>query len=131
MRRAFQTTLLLVAFIPFVLGIMTLAQGAVRFAPEASVTAALDSQMRFSALRSMLPFFLTIWIVRNLESSGSVLTIILAATAAGGLARILSATEYGLPHPAMAGVIAFEIGGLLLIPWYRAVTRQTQMQAVV
>jgi len=130
MRRVFQITLLVVAFVPFALGAMTLFEGAVRFVTEDVVTAKLDSQIRFSAVRSMLPFFLTIWIVRNLDHAGSVLVVILGATAAGGLARIVSATQYGLPEPAMAGVIVFEIAVLLFIPWYRVVVGRAENEAV-
>lgn len=123
MRRTFQTLLLLAAFLPFLLGVMTLLQGAGRWVPEEMVTAKLDSQMRFSAIRSMLPFLLMFWIIRNLERAGTVLTIIIVATALGGVARIISALEYGLPSPMTAGIIAFEIGVLAFIPWYWAVRR--------
>ena len=129
MRRAFQVTLPLVAFLPFVLGTMTLLQGAARFVPGDMVTATLDSQMRGSAIFSMLPFFLAIWIVRNLERAGTVLFIILGAAAAAGLARLLSAAEYGVPGPAMVGAVLFEIGLLSFIPWYRAVVRRAENQA--
>lgn len=127
MRLTFQITLLFVAFLPFVLGFLTFIHGAVRFVPADMVTAGLDGQMRFSAVRSMLPFFLTIWIVRNLEAAQSVLAIVLAATALGGVARIISAIEYGMPGTATIGVIAFEIGVLMFLPWYRAVLRASEM----
>lgn len=129
MRRVFQIALLLAAFVPFALGLITLVEGAVRFVPRDGVTAALDGQIRFWGIRSMVPFFLTIWIVRNLESAQTVLVIILVATAAGGLARGVSAIQYGGLEPAMAGVIVFEIGVLLFIPWYRMVIRRTRVGA--
>lgn len=128
MRRAFQITLLLVAFVPFVLGAMNFFLGAVRFVPDELVTARLDSQMRFSAVWSMLPFLLTIWIVRNLQTAGPVLVTIVAATAAAGVARVISAIQYGLPEPAMIGIITFEIAVLLFIPWHRAILRRTKRE---
>lgn len=121
MRIAFQTTLLLVAALPFSLGLMNFLGGAAAFVPEDVVTPRLDSQMRFSAIWSMLPFFLTLWIVRNLERAGPVLAIILIATALAGMARLYSATIYGLPTPLTAGIIAFEVGVLAFIPWHRRV----------
>ena len=122
--RSFQFTLLLAAFLPFLLGAMSLLQGAARLVPEEVVTASLDGQVRFWGVRSMLPFFLTIWIVRNVERAEAVLVIVLAATALGGIARLLSVTQYGAPAPAIWAVIAFEVGSLLFIPWYRGVMRQ-------
>ncbi|MEP0068693.1 DUF4345 family protein [Pyruvatibacter sp.] len=123
-RRSFQIALLVVALIPFVLGIMTLMGGAARFLPEEVVTARLDSQLRYYAIYSMLPLIMSIWIVRNLEIAGPVLLITLGATALGGAARLYSATQYGLPEPAMLGIIVFEIGVLLFLPWYRLVMRR-------
>lgn len=124
-RRSFQIALLVVAFIPFVLGVMTLIGGAARFLPEEVVTARLDSQMRYYAIYSMLPLMMSIWIVRNLEIAGPVLLITLGATALGGAARLYSATQYGLPEPAMIGISVFEIGVLLFLPWYRLVIHQS------
>lgn len=126
MRRTFQITLLLVAFIPFLLGSMALFEGAARLVPGDLITPELDGQIRFWGIRSMLPFFLTIWIVANLEKAYAVLVIILVATAAGGLARVISAILYGAPEPAMVGVIVFEIGVLLFIPWYHLVVQRTK-----
>ena len=123
MRRAFQITLLSVAFIPFILGAMSLIQGAGRLVPPEFITAELDGQVRFWGVRSMLPFLLTIWIVANLENAFAVLVIVLGATAAGGLARMVAALTYGPPEPALAGIILFEIAVLLFIPWYRHVVR--------
>lgn len=124
MRRAFQITLLLVAFIPFLLGAMSLLQGAARLVPENLITTELDGQIRFWGIRSMLPFLLAIWIVAHLERAYTVLVIILLASAAGGVARAFSAMMYGAPQPIMVGVIAFEIAVLLFIPWYRMVVQR-------
>ncbi len=126
MRRTFQILLLAVAFIPFVLGGMTLVVGAARFVPTENVTAELDNQMRFSAVRSMLPFVLTVWIVLNLDRAGSVLSIVLWATAAGGAARILSVLQYGAPSTATIGVIVLEIGVLAFLPWHRTIVRRSE-----
>ncbi|MEM7268743.1 MAG: DUF4345 family protein [Pseudomonadota bacterium] len=130
MRLGFQTSLLLAAFVPLMLGVLTLFEGAARFLPVDLISAQLDGQMRFWAIRSMLPFFLAIWIVRNLDRAGAVLAIVIWATVAGGLARILSVIQYGLSDPAMMGVIAFEIGAVLFLPWYRVVVGGRQERAV-
>lgn len=97
--------------------------------PEDLITAKLDGQIRFWGVRSMLPFLLTIWIVANLEKAYAVLVIVLAATAAGGLARVVAVLVHGAPEPALMGIIAFEIGALLFIPWYVRVVRPTKTRA--
>lgn len=129
MRRTFQIALLVVASIPFALGALALIEGASRLVPGDLVTTELDGQVRFWGIRSMLPFFLTIWIVANLDRAFAVLVIVLAATAAGGMARVIAAIQYGAPEPAMLGVIVFEIGVLVFIPWYYAVVQRAKGSA--
>ena len=124
MRRFFQITLLFVASLPFMLGVMTLISGGARFLPEEVVTARLDSQLRYYAVYSMLPLIMSIWIVRNLEIARTVLLITLGATALGAVARLYSATQFGQLDPATIGIIVFEIGVLVFIPWHRMVIRE-------
>jgi|GEM_PF-2061250 len=129
MRRAFQITLLVVASLPFLLGLMTLFAGGARFVPEEVVTAQLDGQLRYYAVYSMLPLLMSIWIVRNLEIAGTILLITLGATALGALARLYSATQYGALEPATMAIVAFEVGVLVFIPWYRLVVRRAHAPA--
>ena len=124
MRRTFQIALLVTAFVPFILGVMNLVGGAALFVPPEDVTARLDNQMRFYAVASMLPFFIALWIVRNLDVAGPALTITLTTTALTGIARLYSVTQYGLPGPDMIGAVVVEIGVLLFIPWHRMVVRK-------
>ncbi|MEM7439148.1 MAG: DUF4345 family protein, partial [Pseudomonadota bacterium] len=123
MRRSFQFSLLLVAFLPLALGMMTLILGAARFVPPDQVTPMLDSQLRFYGARSIMTFLLAIWIVRNMDSADAVLAIVFCTTAFGALARAYSAMEFGLPTPISGGIIAFELALLLFIPWHRAAVR--------
>ena len=125
MRRTFQTTLLCVAFIPFLLGALSLVQGAERLVPAELVTTQLDGQVRFWGIRSMLPFLLAIWIVTHLEEACGVLMIVLGATVFGGLARVWAAVIYDAPEPFLTGIIVFELSTILLLPWYRHITHGT------
>lgn len=125
MRRTLQITMIAVAAIPFILGVMNLIGGAAAFVPPEAISPSLDSQMRFYAVWFMLPFFLTIWIVRNLDVAGPVMLITFGTMALAGCARIFSAMEYGMPDPRMVAAIVIEIGVLLFIPWHRAVMRQS------
>lgn len=77
----------------------------------------------------MLPFFLTIWIVANLERASAVLAIVLMATAAGGFARVAAAMQYGAPEPALMGVMALEVAVLLFLPWYHRVVEPSEEPA--
>ena len=97
--------------------------------PPETITPSLDSQMRFHAVWFMLPLFVTIWIVRNLDVAGPVMQITFGTMALAGCARIVSALQYGMPEPAMIGAIVIEIGVLLFLPWHRSVIRQSSAEA--
>jgi len=102
---------------------MNLNSGAAQFLPVDQVTAALDSQMRFYAVWFMLPFFITIWIVRNLDVACPVMVITFGTMALAGAARFYFAMEYGFPQPEMLVAAITEIWVLIFLPWHRAVTR--------
>ncbi|MEM6744819.1 MAG: DUF4345 domain-containing protein [Pseudomonadota bacterium] len=125
MRRTFQITLLCAAFIPFLLGAMSLVQGAERLVPADLVDARLDGQVRFWGIRSMLPFGLALWIVTHLDEAFWVLAMVVGATAAGGLARVWAALVHGAPEPFLIGIIAFEVATLLFLPWYKQINHGT------
>ena len=124
MRRALQITLLVVAGIPLVIGVLNLVLGAGRFVAAEQITANLDNQLRFYAVWFTAVFFLTVWCVRNLDIAGPVMAIMFSTMALGGLARIYSMTQFGLPEPPMLVATAIEIGVLGFLPWHAAVMRR-------
>jgi len=92
------------------------------------VTTELDGEVRFWGTRSILWFLLAIWMVMNMESAFAVLATLLDTTAAGGLARVMAALEFGALGPAWEGLIAFELALLLLILWYKRVIQRSKAQ---
>jgi len=128
MRRAFQITIVVVSSIPLLLGIVNFYLGAGRIVPTDQVTANLDSMWRFYSVWFTAVFFLSVWAARNLEISGPVLRIMFGVMAAGGLARVYSIMQEGVPEVPMVAAIAIEIGVLAFIPWHNAVLRQQSVQ---
>lgn len=124
MRRALQITMLVVAAVPLALGTMSFVFGAGQFLPPEQVTASLDNQIRFYAVWFTVVFFLTIWCVRNLDIAGPVMRIMFITMALGGVARLFSISQMGLPDPPMIGAAVVEIGVLAFIPWHAAVLRR-------
>lgn len=124
MRRTFQITMLLVAAIPMVIGIMNFILGAGRFEPADQITANLDNQLRFYAIWFTAVFFLTIWCVRNLEIAGPVMQIMFTTMVLGGAACLYSISQVGLPDPPMIVATVVEIGVLAFISWHAAVMRK-------
>lgn len=129
MRRSLQITMLVVAAVPLALGTLSLVLGAGQFLPADQVTASLDNQLRFYAVWFTVVFFLTIWCVRNLDIAGPVMRIMFVTMALGGLARVFSISQVGLPDPPMIGAAIVEIGVLAFIPWHAAVMRRSPSQS--
>lgn len=123
MKQTFQITLVVVAAIPLVLGIVNFVVGASRIVPPDQITPNLDNMWRFYSIWFTLAFFLAIWCARNIEISGPVMRIMFSVMAAGGLARLYSIATVGLPEAPMIGAIFIEIGVLAFIPWHNAVLR--------
>ena len=129
MRRTLQITMLIVAAIPLVIGIINFILGAGRFVPTDQITANLDNQLRFYAVWFTFVFFLTIWCVRNLEIAGPVMRIMFTTMALGGAARLYSMSQVGLPDPPMIVATVVEISVLAFIPWHSAVMRRRRKVA--
>ncbi|MEO1308344.1 MAG: DUF4345 domain-containing protein [Pseudomonadota bacterium] len=128
MRRSLQITMLIVAAVPLVLGTLNLISGATAFVTDDQVNANLDNMLRFYAVWFMGAFFLTVWCVRNLDIAGPVMLIMFSTMALGGVARLFSITQVGLPDPPMLVATAVEVGVLVFVPWHRAVLRQSQKE---
>lgn len=124
MRRTLQITMIVLSLVPFSLGVMSLINGAAQFLPPEAIFPEIDNQLRFYSVWFMFPFFITIWIVRNLDIAGPVLAISFGTMALGGLARIYSMIDVGMPEPTVIIATAVELGVLLFIPWHRAVVRR-------
>ena len=124
MRRALQVTMVVTASIPLVIGLLNFALGAGRFVPPDQITANLDNQLRFYAVWFTSVFFLSVWCAQNLDIAGPVMRIMFTAMAFGGVARLYSISQFGLPEPPMLVAIAIEIGVLAFLPWHAAVMRR-------
>lgn len=125
MRRALQVSMLTLAFVPFLIGVMNLLTGAGQFLPPEQIFPEIDSQLRFSSVWFMFFFVITICIVRNLDTAGPVMLIVYGAMGVGGLARLYSITQVGAPDPTMIGAMGIELATPLFLLWHRAVVRQT------
>lgn len=123
MRRALQISMLTLSFIPFLIGVMNFVNGAAQFLPPDQIFPEIDSQLRFYSVWFMFFFFITIWIVRNLDTAGPVLMIVYGTMGLGGLARLYSMSQLGAPDPVMIGATVVELATPLFILWHRAVVR--------
>lgn len=126
MKRGLQVVLAVLSLIPLLFGAVGVVYGAQRFVPLDAAVAPLDSQFRFlSALYIGVGFL--IWrIIPKVEKHGWIMSTLVAAIFAGGLARIYSASLTGETPPLMIGATAVELASPLLIVWQRTVARRAR-----
>lgn len=121
-----QAVSIVLCIVPIYFGTIGLVQGAARFMPEAAVTANADSQIRnmfgwYFALPALL-----IYMIPRIEHVGAVFRITACTIAFGGLMRLVSMWDVGLPDTQRFIVLALEFAVLALIPWQAAIARQGQ-----
>ncbi|MEM7596128.1 MAG: DUF4345 domain-containing protein [Pseudomonadota bacterium] len=131
MERLLKIALVIAGVIPLILGVINFAGGAkAPWLPPDIATASVDNQLRFYAIWFTAPFFLSIWMVRNLDRALPIAAILFSVMALGGLARLYSITQYGLPEPGMIVGMVIEISFVLFIPWIAYVTRRRTLAEV-
>lgn len=123
MKRSLQITMLVLATIPLVRGILNFLAGAGGVVPADQITVDLDSQLRANGIWFTVVFFLTIWCIRNLEIAGPVMRIMFIIMALSGVARLYSLVTFGAFDPESVVAVTIEIGVLAFIPWHATYMR--------
>ena len=119
MRQAFKIVLMILSLIPLYFAITGICGGAAQFGD--SVSAPLDNQFRYLSA-FYLSLFLLIWyVLGNLEERGTVLRILILAIFLGGLARLYSYMNVGVPEPRQMAGMALELGSPILALWHRII----------
>ena len=127
MVRTLQVALVVAGIIPLILGIMNFLEGAsAPWLPDAPRTANADNQLRFYAIWFTAPFFLSIWMARNLDRAAPIAVIVFGVMCLAGFARLYSVVQVGWPDPPMIGAMIVEILFIVIfVPWITYVNRRT------
>ncbi len=125
MKRGLQVTLFVLSLIPLSFGIMNTLFGAARFLPEASITAAMDSQFRFQSAY-YLGLAVLIWVlIPQIEKHTTIFRVVVISLFVGGAARLYSYLTVGAPPPLMVFGMVLELCLPLLIIWQTKVASKT------
>ena len=111
MKLGLQIILGILSLIPAIVSILGITQGVVRFIPD-SVTANFDSHYRYLTGYYLSLSLLVWWIIPQIEKHKTVLRIVCGGIFFGGIGRIISMTQIGIPG---FGGIAFT-GLELMLP---------------
>lgn len=117
MKRGLQIFLGVLSLIPLLVASLALLFGTGRFLPEEVVTPAFDSHYRYIAGYYLSLTLFAWWIIPNIETHVTPLRIVSAAVFMGGVGRVMSMLEVGVPGPAAIGFTALELLFPLLLLW--------------
>ncbi|MEO1241963.1 MAG: DUF4345 domain-containing protein [Pseudomonadota bacterium] len=118
-----QVTIGVLCVIPIFFGGLGILQGAERFMPTEIVTPNADSQIRYMfGWYFALPALL-IYMIPRIETHTTLLRIIVGAVFFGGLMRLVSMADVGLPDMQRFIVTAIELSTVFLLFWQKAIAK--------
>jgi Domain of unknown function (DUF4345) len=117
MKRGLQLTLAVLSMIPIAVGIMGIALGTSRWLPANIITPEFDSHYRYIAGYYVSLGMLGLWIIPRIEKHRSLFRIICASVFIGGIGRVVSILQVGVPGSMALFFTAFELCFPLLLFW--------------
>lgn len=121
-RRLLQIVVVLLSLLPLTFGTLGVLYGIGRFDPALN-NANVDSQFRFLSAWYLGLAMLGWWIAAGIERHTAVFRIVCVAVFAGGLARLASIAQVGMPDTRFLVVLAAELLFPLLIVWQASIAR--------
>jgi len=123
MKRGLQIVLFILSFIPLYFAVTGFMGGAAGLNSGEAVAADLDNQFRYLSAFYLLLTFLIWYIIPEPEKHTSIFRLIIIGIFLGGLARLYSYTNVGVPSQTMIGGMALELGAPLLAIWQNMVVK--------
>lgn len=125
--RGFLVAMYLLAAVPVLVGVAHVVLGpasdvqlGARLPPAVLADAVLDSQNRFYGMTFVGYGALVLLSLRDLDRYANVFRVVLAFIALGGVARLISVAQRGLPPPPVLALIGVEMLGVPLVLWWHA-----------
>jgi hypothetical protein len=123
MKRGLQLTLAILSMIPILVGIMGIVLGTSRWLPANLITPKFDSHYRYIAGYYVSLGILGLWMIPRIEKHRGLFRIICASVFMGGIGRVVSIFQVGLPGSMALFFTAFELCFPVLLFWQAKVAR--------
>lgn len=108
----------IMALVPIATGLLAVLGGPAAEPGGELINASLDSEYRFAHVIWTAVGVGLLWSVRRPLERASVTRALLAVTALGGLGRVISAVQFGLPHPVFIAAGVVELVVVPLVLWW-------------
>ncbi len=126
MKRGLQIVLMILSLIPLYFAVTGFMGGAAGMNGGEAVSAELDNQFRYLSVFYLSLTFLIWYIVRDTEIHTGIFRILVLAIFLGGLARLYSYLNMGIPPQTMIGGMFLELGAPILAFWQHKVAHTPQ-----
>ena len=117
MKLGLQIVLGILSIIPMLVSILGITQGSGRLLPENLITANFDSHYRYITGYYISLSLIAWWIIPHIEKHTTILRIICGGIFCGGIGRLLSMVQVGMPQPSAVGFTLLELMLPLLCVW--------------
>ena len=117
MKLGLQIILGILSLIPMLVSILGITQGTARFVPESAIAADFDSHYRYITGYYFSLSLIAWWIIPNIEKHTILLRIICAGIFLGGIGRLVSIFQVGIPQSSAIGFTILELVLPLLCVW--------------
>ena len=126
MKRGLQIILGLLSLIPLLVAVQGITVGLGRWLPAEAITPNFDSHYRYITGYYWSLSLLAWWIIPNIEKHTTLFRIIGGAIFFGGVGRLVSMLQTGLPSPMAIAFTGLELLFPLLILWQSKLPRARQ-----
>jgi hypothetical protein len=126
MRKGLQVTLAILSMIPLIVATIGITQGTSRWLSADSITPNFDSHYRYIAGYYFSLGLLGLWLIPRIEKHTGLFRIICVSVFMGGIGRVISIVQVGVPNSLMLAFTALELCFPLLLLWQAKLTRTQQ-----
>ncbi|MDX2273061.1 MAG: DUF4345 domain-containing protein [Cyanobacteriota bacterium] len=124
MKRGLQIILAILSGIPIWVGLLGITQGLSRWLPDPSITPDFDSHYRYITGYYLSLGMIGLWVIPRIEEHTSLFRIIGISVFLGGVGRVVSIWQVGIPSPMMLIFTGLELAFPLLILWQAQIARK-------
>jgi Domain of unknown function (DUF4345) len=124
MKRGLQVTLAILSLIPILIALLGITQGISRWLPNTSITPDFDSHYRYITGYYLSLGMIGLWMIPKIEHHTSLFRIVCASVFIGGVGRVVSIVQVGMPSLPALLFTGLELCFPLLILWQAQLSKR-------
>ncbi|MEN9518615.1 MAG: hypothetical protein RLZZ381_1203 [Cyanobacteriota bacterium] len=126
MKKGLQFILAILSMIPILIGLLGITQGTTRWLPAGSITPDFDTHYRYITGYYLSLGMLGFWMIPKIEQHTGLFRIICASVFMGGVGRVFSIIQVGMPNLLALMFTGLELCFPLLLLWQAKISRKRQ-----